>query len=427
MKKFSFLVLLAIIVGIVFYGSKANATTFSDLKFGPAQLSDTQWDVGACMYTNTCNIYALSGIGVSWNLGYPTTVASTQYISFIASGDANNPWNMKLYNSDGSVAQDLGLGRLAIQGADAAGRHFFFFTNDYWNGTVFSIDYGFPNSNGFSFTGIGSPTVADTNAFAASYGSTSPLGPGETYGGSTGGGSPPAGPTITGGTITQTNSPGTEIITSGSSSTAGPSNTQTTNFTNWNNNPNTDSVNNYLYIDQISGNYNSVNISQSGSKNTMYLGINGSSNNISADQTGTNYLNGLVQGTYNQFISQQSNVVGANYQETKIMSNSYSGNTINATQTGNGNNLMFNTINGSNNSITASQSGNGNHFLENKLTGNGNNILSTQTGSTGNNANIDLTNAGGPASLDIQQSGGKNFTIIQSCTNPAGCTTVIRQ
>jgi hypothetical protein len=175
MKKI-FLLFLFFVCSIV------QATTFSDLKFGKYQFSDAQWDVGACMYSNTCNIYGLSGIGTSWNLGYPVTIGSTQYIKFVATGDSNNPWNMKLYNSDGSLAQDLGVGKLAIQGQDNSGHYFFFFTNDDWNGTVFSLNYGFANSDGFSFTGTGSPTVSDTNNMAA-YGSTSPLGAGDSGGG----------------------------------------------------------------------------------------------------------------------------------------------------------------------------------------------------------------------------------------------------
>jgi hypothetical protein len=88
---------------------------------------------------------------------------------------------------------------------------------------------------------------------------------------------------------------------------------------------------------------------------------------------------------------------------------------------------MFNSITGNNNTIDAVQKGTGQHYLENKLTGNGNSVSALQEGSTANRATLDLTNAGGPASVDIQQSGGKSFTIIQGCANPAGCTTVIRQ
>ena len=232
-----------------------------------------------------------------------------------------------------------------------------------------------------------------------------------------------SGPTVEGGTITQTGAPTNQTITSGGSSTAGPTVDQQTRYNAWNNG--IQATDNYLYIDQISGNFNTVNITQSGTKNTMDLVINGDSNTINATQTGINYLNALVQGNTNAVTSLQTNTSGTHYQETKITSGN--NNAINVTQKDNGNSLMFNTITGNTNTITAVQEGAGNHYLENKLTGNGNSVLANQSGSTANKANIDLTNAGGPASVDLQQSGGKNFTIIQSCTNPAGCSTVIRQ
>ena len=231
------------------------------------------------------------------------------------------------------------------------------------------------------------------------------------------------GPTVEGGTITQTSAPANQTITSGGSSSAGPTLDQLTRYNAWNNG--IQATDNYLYIEQVGGNYNTVNITQSGTKNTMDLGINGSSNIINATQTGVNYLNALVQGNTNSVTSLQTNTSGTHYQETKIMTGN--NNTINVTQKDNGNSLMFNTITGSNNSISAVQEGAGNHYLENKLTGNGNSVLANQSGATANKANIDLTNAGGAASVDLQQTGGKSFTIIQSCTNPAGCSTVIRQ
>lgn len=228
---------------------------------------------------------------------------------------------------------------------------------------------------------------------------------------------------IDGGTLVQTNAPANQTITSGGSSSAGPTVPQTTRYNAWNNG--IQATDNYLYIEQVSGSYNTVNITQSGVKNTMDLGINGGSNTVNADQTGSNYLNTLVQGNTNTVTSLQTNTSGTHYQETKIMSGN--NNTVTVTQKDNGNSLMFNTITGSNNTITAVQEGAGNHYLENKLTGNGNSVLANQSGATSNKANIDLTNAGGPASVDIQQSGGKSFSIIQSCVNPAGCGTVIRQ
>jgi hypothetical protein len=232
------------------------------------------------------------------------------------------------------------------------------------------------------------------------------------------------GPVIEGGTIDLQNGTGTETITSGGSSSAGPTTEQQTRYDTWNNG--TQSVNNYLYIEQVSGDFNTVTVTQSGTKNTANIGLSGTgSHTITATQTGTNYLNALVQGDSNTVTSLQTNTSGTNYQETKIMTGN--NNTINVSQKDNGNNLMFNTITGSSNTITAVQEGGGNHYLENKLTGNGNSVLANQSGATANKANIDLTNAGGAASVDLQQTGGKNFTIIQTCTNPAGCNTTVRQ
>jgi len=230
------------------------------------------------------------------------------------------------------------------------------------------------------------------------------------------------GPTVEGGTITQNNSPSDQVIGSGSGG-GGISSEQQTRVDTWRNG--TQGVDNFLHIEQVSGNYNNINVTQSGGKNTMYLGINGDSNTINNSQSGSNYLNNLVQGNSNSMTSSQSNTGGSHYQETKIMSGN--NNNISVLQKDNGSNIMFNTITGSNNSITAVQEGTGGHYLENVLMGNGHTVIVNQSGTTANNANINLTNGGGASSVDLQQTGGKNFTIIQNCMNPAGCSTVVRQ
>jgi hypothetical protein len=330
------------------------------------------------------------------------------------SGNGSFPYTAKQYTSAGVLKSTLGDGKIVNMGPD----YFFFVGSDNNTGQLFSGSSGMSNSSGVTWTGTLNPTIAQADNYANATYSTEPLAAGQTAAPS-----PPPGPTIEGGTITQTNAPTTQIISSGGSSSAGPTTEQQTRYNTWNNG--TQSVNNYLYIEQVGGDYNTVNITQSGTKNTMYLGVNGGSNTIDATQTGQNYLNALVQGNTNSVTSLQTNTAGSNYQETKIMTGS--NNTIQVSQKDNGNNLMFNTVTGNNNTITAVQEGGGNHYLENKLTGNGNTVLANQLGATGNKANIDLTNAGGAASVDLQQSGGKSFTIIQGCTNPAGCTTVVRQ
>jgi hypothetical protein len=233
------------------------------------------------------------------------------------------------------------------------------------------------------------------------------------------------GPTVIGGTITQTNAPNNQIISSGGG--IGISTDQQSRVNNWNNGVN-QIPNNYLYIDQISGDYNNITVTQTTStgKNKIEATLSGTGNNtINATQTGTNYLKLDANGANNSITSQQSNnSLNSNFKETTITGNN---NTINTNQKDNANKIMFTTVTGNSNSVNAVQEGTGNHYLENKLTGNGHSILVNQSGGAANNAKIDLTNGGGAANIDLQQSGGKSFSIIQSCTNPAGCSTVIRQ
>jgi hypothetical protein len=485
---------------------KSFATGLADLKFGSAQIADSQWNVQACTQTATCQIYSKNPgtvYKIPWTSGQLSWVTG-DYVAFAATGNGANPWNAVQYNSAGTQKAVMGTGHIINMGTD----YFFFVGNDNDTGQLFSMTQGFANTGGVTWTGTLNPTISQVNTYAAN-GSTTPLAAGQSapppgtqtvtytnfltfqtwdvehynangWSGTTGGsitngwtwsctncgsttsgtvdrvtrssddtvifvyildangnmvisepngaytysGVPVAtGPVIEGGTITQTNAPTNQTFTSGGTSSAGPSNEQQTRYNAWNNG--IQATDNYLYIEQVSGNYNTVNITQSGVKNTMDLGINGSSNTVNATQTGENYLNALVQGNTNAVTSLQTNTSGTHYQETKIMSGN--NNTINVTQKDNGNSLMFNTIAGNSNTISAVQEGAGNHYLENKLTGNGNSVLANQSGSTGNKANIDLTNAGGAASVDLQQTGGKAFTIIQSCANPAGCSTVIRQ
>ena len=405
---------ILLFVLLLMIGNAQAALT--DVKFGRYQIADSQWNVNACLNTTTCEIYSKNpgtAYKIPWTNGQVQWAAG-DYVKFDLSGNGSFPYTAKQYTSAGVLKSTLGNGKIVNMGPD----YFFFVGSDNNTGQLFSGSSGMSDSSGVTWTGTQNPTIAQADNYANATYSTEPLAAGQTAAPS-----PPPGPTIEGGTITQTNAPTTQIISSGGSSSAGPTTEQQTRYNTWNNG--TQSVNNYLYIEQVGGDYNTVNITQSGTKNTMYLGVSGSSNTVNATQTGQNYLNALVQGNTNSVTSLQTNTAGSNYQETKIMTGN--NNTIQVSQKDNGNNLMFNTVTGSNNTITAVQEGGGNHYLENKLTGNGNTVLANQLGSTGNKANIDLTNAGGAASVDLQQSGGKSFTLIQGCTNPAGCTTVVRQ
>jgi hypothetical protein len=231
------------------------------------------------------------------------------------------------------------------------------------------------------------------------------------------------GPVIEGGTITQTGAPGDQVIGSGGSYVPPADlDVKQARIDLWNNTA--QSRNNELYIDQTYGTNNTVTIVQEGTKNRIDFTLSGNNNVVNNNQVGRNYLKQEIPGWGNSVTTIQSNTVGSNYAETKIQGN---GNTVNHQQTGPGNHILFSNVQGDINTVTTTQSGNVGHFADIKLTGNNNSALLTQSGNITNNAVIDLTNAGGPASIDLQQSGGKSFSIIQSCINPAGCSTTIRQ
>jgi len=228
----------------------------------------------------------------------------------------------------------------------------------------------------------------------------------------------------------------------------------------WNNRTITDG--NKIYIEQVSGYGNSVTMDQEGNKNLIRAKIEGNSNSITANQgtqgIGQNEIkintvgdsntlninqarttqgtaiggNGHYQtvdinGSNNTLTTQQSNTggVGGHYMETTVNGNQ---NSITARQTDNSNKIMFTSISGNNNTVEAVQKGTGQHYLENKLTGNNNSVSAVQEGSTANRATLDLTNAGGPASVILQQNGGQNVTVITSCATAGGCAPItVRQ
>jgi len=356
---------------MLLWSSMAYATTFADLKFGAAQFSDTQWNVSACLYTNTCQIYSLSGIGTSWNTGSPYHLSSTQYIQFSPSGNPSYPWTMKVYNSNGTLVANLGNGKLTVQGlgTDSSGHHFFFFTNANYNGTVFSTDYGFPNNNGFSFTGTLNPTTTQTDSFASS-GSTTPLNAGQTY---------TSAPTYPLATITSTEQ--TKI-----------NQTTTIGY-------------NSVYISQSGGDNTNVTVTQTGDFNavrgvngTQSFTITGGSNALNVTQGSQtisgyhNLVEGSINGTGNNLTINQQGT--ANYEQALISGNA----NVISNQLSGGNKSLFENVSNNNNTINTSQVGTGNHFLELNIPTSGNNVSVTQSGAaqkmfslTLNNNNIGVT------------------------------------
>lgn len=150
----------------------------TDIKFGRYQIADSQWNVGACLYTTTCQIYSKNpGVmyKIPWTSGQWSWQAG-QYVKFSLSGNASFPYEGKVYNSDGSVAGTIGLGKIVNMGPD----YFFFVGSDNNTGQLFSGSSGMNNTAGVSWTGTLNPTTAQANTYADANYSTVPLSQGQT-------------------------------------------------------------------------------------------------------------------------------------------------------------------------------------------------------------------------------------------------------
>ena len=165
--------------------SNANATTFTDLKFGQYQTADSQWNTSSCYYNpsayNGCQIYSKNPgttYKIPWYSGQVQWAAG-DYIQFSASGDANYPWEAKQYDANGNVKAVLGTGKVIYSGLVNADGYFFFMGNDNNTGQLFSLSEGMDTTGGVTFSGEANPDVATLNNYAANYGSTTPLAAGE--------------------------------------------------------------------------------------------------------------------------------------------------------------------------------------------------------------------------------------------------------
>ena len=184
----------------------SQASGLADLKFGQMQIADSQWNVSACMYTATCQIYSKApgtAYKIPWYNGQ-LSWASGDYVAFVATGDATNPWNAIQYSANGTQKAVMGTGHIINMGTD----YFFFVGNDNNTGQLFSMTSGFANTSGVTWTGTLNPTVTQVNTYATN-GSTTPLAAGQTVA--------PSAPvrTVTGTAVTYT----TRNVVSGNTTT----------------------------------------------------------------------------------------------------------------------------------------------------------------------------------------------------------------
>jgi hypothetical protein len=411
----------------------SSGPQFTNLRFGQYQVADSQWNVSSCTQTNTCQIYSTNpgtAYRIPWTSGRWNWQPG-QYIQFSTTGNSANPYEAKVYNSDGTLAGTLGTGHILSMGTDSNGHSLFFFVgNDNNTGQLFSTNYGFSGNGGYTWTGTLNPNTSQVDTFASS-GSTTPLASGQSIGGSS---APTVVSTQSTTTTTTSTSGGTTytynqpvIITTWSDGTTTTANNgnptliRTVSTDPFNANlSNVNRVNTFatrptndskVYINQV-GDYNLIQVDQSGTKNNFvkYQG-NGNDNTVSVLQSSTSS-------------------VATNYVDISIGSAvSSNNNNISVQQTStSGAKAAFISVLDNNNAITLRQQDSGNHWADVSVSGGNKTVDITQQGSAGHMASVQLTGPQ-PASLSLQQSGStQQFYSIQSnCTTAGGCAPITVQ
>jgi hypothetical protein len=362
---------------LMLWSIMATATGLVDLKFGRAQIADSQWNVQACTQTATCQIFSTNpgtAYKIPWTSGQIQWAAG-DYIQFIDNSqkDANNPWLAVHYGSNGAAKDNMGTGHIINMGTD----FFFFVGNDNNTGQLFSMTSGLSGNAGVTWTGTLNPTPNQVNTYAAN-GSTAPLAAGQT--------APPPGPPplCCGGSSAQFNANSADVAMVQTFAVRSTNNSQ-------------------VYVSQI-GNDNNTTINQSGTKNNYayYSGV-GSNNAVTVTQSG-------------------DSTTQANYSRTTVTGDS---NTVAVTQTSSGGAKgAFVGVTNNNNNLTLSQTGSGSHYAEVNLLGGNKTVDIAQSGSTGHMASVALS--GLPSGLNLQQTGStQQFYSIQfNCATAGGCAPI---
>lgn len=357
---------------LILYSNAFAAIT--DIKFGQYQIADSQWNVSACLYTTTCQIYSKQpGVAykIPWTNGQLSWAAG-DYVKFSLTGNSTNPYNAIQYTSTGVQKAVMGTGHIVNMGTD----YFFFVGNDNNTGQLFSGSSGMNSTSGVTWTGTLNPTLAQADAYSTSY-STTPLSPGQT--------AQPAAPSLCCG--------GSSTSFTGDSSSV--SRVQT-----FVNRTTQDAI---VYIEQI-GNSTTITVNQSGTRNNyFYYYGNGSNNTVNVSQTGN--LN-----------------TSANYTELTVNGSS---NAIAVSQISTGGTKgVFASVNNNSNTLNLQQKDSGNHYLSLSLSGGNKNVDVTQQGSASHMSNISLS--GNPTDLSLTQSGStQNFySINHNCTTAGGCAKI---
>jgi hypothetical protein len=375
----------AIVFFLLTIGNLAQAA-LSDIKFGQYQIADSQWNVSACLYTTTCEIYSKqpgTAYKIPWYTGQ-VQWATGDYVKFELSGNSSYPYTAKQYDSAGNLKSTLGDGKIVNMGPD----YFFFVGSDDNTGQLFSGSSGMSSTSGVTWTGTLNPTIAEADAYAAANYSTTPLAPGETATTS----SPPPPPTPVYGP-------------------AGPT------------------------LTQQSQRASALNLNPSG--HNAVATIDGDDNIITIQQIGSggHYASVSIQGNINEVAVSQTGVNGSrHYLNTAVIGNS---NNLTLTQSG-ANKTQFVSVSGSNNTLTTTQQGAGSHFLNLDVAGDNHTVGIVQDGAGNHSANVVLDGSQ-PWNFQLNQnsSNSQNYTLPHamsdgsavsgSCAAIGGCNLTVNQ
>ena len=173
----------------------------------------------------------------------------------------------------------------------------------------------------------------------------------------------------------------------------------------------------------ITGDNNTVSITQNNDNNVLGLGINGASNNVvvTQDKDQRGILN--IVGSSNQVNLNQIHLlnVGDHFSSIDIQGSS---NILDIDQKESGDKIMFLDIDSSNN-VTVLQEGTGNHFLDIDLTSN-HTINITQDGTGDHDATVNLSGNTSTVNLTQDSSTDQNYILEQNCV-ATSCSATVTQ
>jgi hypothetical protein len=427
----------------------------TDIKFGRYQIADSQWNVSACLNTNTCQIYSKNP-GVMYRIPWTNGQWSWQvgqYVQFSLTGNSSYPYEGKVYNSNGVQAGTIGTGKIVNMGAD----YFFFVGNDNNTGQLFSGSSGMRNSSGVSWTGTRNPTIAQADTYADASYSTVPLSSGQaatqtpSSGGGGGGSQAPTWPATSDITLSQTNQRNSARslvanINLGNSvyleTRAGSSTNQIT----------VEQTGNYNKIAGLGGTTyalvngisNNLNIKQGDilGRNLIEFSVVGNSNTLNitqarstvtglqdASESGGHYLGIDITGSSNVLTVKQANDGGSLSSHFAWISIAGNSNQTTLTQMSNGEKTFFGVVSGSSNTVDITQRDSGAKYFDLSLTGGGHSVTAIQKDGGAHRATVNLTNSGGSSTVNLVQQGttAQNANITQQCATLSGCSVTLTQ